>query len=164
MICPKVANPFLPCLSFAEAPKPHFIQGESENFKLTRLDIFVARQSNQMNPFDGPSTPRRDPQGPIETFYTIIKDIGELMREEPMVLHVPARPDRQAQEREIQDMVATHRVRRNLIITTHFAQSEKIIWPSENLDITVTASSDIHVSCPLWTETGKQLVKRLNKA
>lgn len=147
----------------AKAPKPHFVQGVFF-FKFQALDIFVARQANQMNPFESPSTPRRDPQGPIETFYTIIKDIGELMREEPIVLHVPARPDRQAQEREIQEMVASHRIRRNLIITTHFAQSEKIIWPSENLDITVTASSDIHVSCPMFTEIGKQLLKRLNKA
>jgi hypothetical protein len=119
----------------------------------------------EMNAFESsPSTPRRDPQGPIETFYTIIKDIGELLREEPIVLHVPARPDRAAQEQEIREMMVVHKVRRNLIITTHFAQSEKIIWPYENLDITVTSSSEINVYCPSFTELGRALVKRLKKA
>ncbi len=161
----------------------------------------------QLQRHESPSTPRTALQAPIEKFYTIIKIIGDILREDPVVvillitcnlqrfshhpriiihlteyrnqnilidtyfahwailysqIHVPARPDRHAQELQIQEMIATHRTKRNLIVTSHFSHCEKIIWPFENMHIIISSSSsDVGIECLSCSDLGLQLIKAI---
>ncbi len=76
----------------------------------------------------------------IDRFYNTLKFITAIIQEEPVLIHVPARLDREAQRNAVFDLVERNRDRKNIIITSSFAEQEKIIWPSEHIALTVTHS------------------------
>lgn len=76
----------------------------------------------------------------VEVFHRILAVIGSIIRHEPSVLHISARPDRQAQMSEVKDSVHTHRGERNVVITSDLGKLFLIIWPYENLEVVVDGS------------------------
>lgn len=99
----------------------------------------------------------------IELFYKILKLIGEILHEEPLLLHVPARLDREAQHKEIHEVAQSNQARRNLVVTSNFGQSNCIVWPFENLQVTIdNGSAEVKQLLPTnmpFNKCGQQLVQ-----
>jgi hypothetical protein len=67
-----------------------------------------------------------------------LRIIEELLRDEAVVLHIPARPDRQSQTEAIKESELANRDRPDVIITSCVGDHDKILWPYEGLEVMVS--------------------------
>lgn len=76
----------------------------------------------------------------VEVFHRILNVIGSIIRVEPSVLHIAARPNREAQMNEVKEQIESHRIDRNTVITSDLGKLFLIVWPFENLEVVVDGS------------------------
>lgn len=74
----------------------------------------------------------------IERYYRILRIIEEMLRDQAVVVHVPARPDRESQTEAIRETEMANRDRPDVIITSCVGDHDKILWPYEGLEVMVS--------------------------
>jgi len=73
----------------------------------------------------------------IEATFDFLKWIAIRLGGEPTVIHVPARPNRQAQLEEFDALTRLHSSNRRIVVRTTLPDSELVCWPAEKWQVSV---------------------------
>lgn len=79
----------------------------------------------------------------VERYFEILKFFASLLKQEPTVIHIPARPNRAQQAQEVRDMINRVIDKETALLTFNLGRGEVILWPYENLELLVLPNGNV---------------------
>ncbi len=79
----------------------------------------------------------------VERIFDILKHISLILNREPMVIHLPAIPDRQRQLFQLDELSSQTAARSSVVLISTFPDAEIIRWPHNGWEVYIMRDGTI---------------------